>query len=433
MRMVDIILEKRAGYALTDEEICYFVENYTAGAIPDYQASAFTMAVCFQGMDERETVTLTRAMAASGDTLDLSSLGERSADKHSTGGVGDKTSLIVAPIVASLGGKIAKLSGRGLGHTGGTVDKLASIPGMQTTLPSDRFIAQAQAIGLALIGQTENLTPADKKLYALRDATGTVESIPLIVSSIMSKKLAAGAHNILLDVKVGNGAFMKTEKQARELARQMVAIGNACGRRTAALITNMDAPLGNCVGNALEVFEAVRVLTEKAKGDLWDVSKALASELSALVLGIPIDEAERRVECAVKSGAAFEKMKQWVAAQGGDTRVLNDPEKLLTATCRIDVTSAADGWVNEVNAYDIGVAAALLGAGRATKEDVIDPGAGIVLHKKTGAAVRRGERLLTLYTDRPQTVKQAQTIALKAYTVGATPPTPKPLIIDRIV
>lgn len=427
MRMYDIILKKRNGEELTDDEIAFFIDGYTKGEIPDYQASALMMAIFYKGMTDRETVCLTDRMAHSGDTVDLSRFGEMSVDKHSTGGVGDKTSLIVAPIVASLGGKVTKMSGRGLGHTGGTVDKLESISGYNTSLSPDAFLSQVERVGMAIIGQTGNLTPADKKLYALRDVTATVDSIPLITSSIMSKKIAAGSHNIVLDVKVGSGAFMKTPRDAEILAKKMVQIGKACGRNIAAVITDMDSPLGNNVGNALEVAETVSVLKNEKKGDLRDVSVALATEMVSLVFGLAHDEAEKKVVAAIEDGSALEKMKEWIAAQGGDVSQIEDTSLLPRAKFGFDVLSDADGYITEMNAEEIGKASVMLGAGRASKEDKIDYAAGIVIHKKVGDEVKKGDLIATLYYNNgsPDNAAKCYLSALKIE--SAQKPTP-PLI-----
>ena len=397
--MYDIIRKKRDGGELSDEEISFFVSGYTRGEIPDYQASALCMAIFFRGMSERETVALTKFMATSGDTVDLSRFGDFTIDKHSTGGVGDKTSLVICPIVSSLGCKVAKMTGRGLGHTGGTVDKLESIPGYRTTLTEDEFMAQVERVGIALVGQSANLTPADKKLYALRDVTATVDSIPLITSSIMSKKLAAGSKNIVLDVKVGSGAFMKTADDAKLLAENMVKIGKSCGRNIAALLTDMDRPLGNAVGNSLEVIEATEVLRGKKRGDLYDVCVALATEMTALVKKIPAEQARSLVVGSIESGAAFEKMKEWISAQGGDASYLEDTSKFPKAAHVIPIISERDGYISHMNAEQIGIAAAILGAGRATKEDTIDFAAGIILCKKTGDKVMRGDVMAYLHTN----------------------------------
>lgn len=432
MRMYDLIHKKRHGGELTGEEIRFFVTGYTKGDIPDYQASALTMAICFQGMTERETALLTDEMAKSGDTVDLSRFGTLSVDKHSTGGVGDKTSLILGPMVAALGGKVTKMSGRGLGHTGGTVDKLESIPGYRTTLSAEEFLEQVERVGLAIIGQSGNLAPADKKLYALRDVTATVESLPLITSSIMSKKLAAGSHNIVLDVKVGSGAFMKTREDAEKLAGEMVKIGRACGRQVSALITNMDTPLGCAVGNALEVKEAIGVLKNEISGDLRDICIALAAEMAALVKNIPVEEAKVLAEQTLLDGTAFEKMKAWVEAQGGDTRVLDTPALFLAAKYQQEVISDRDGYITGMNAEEIGLISVLLGAGRASKEDVIHPAAGLMLHKKTGDRVKAGEALCTLYTDRKAVIPDATARYLSAITLENCKPEPIPLILSAV-
>ncbi len=432
MQMYDIIRKKRDGGELTEEELRAFITAYTAGQVPDYQVSALLMAVFFRGMTRRETVTLTDAMAHSGDTLDLSCFGELSVDKHSTGGVGDKTTLIVAPLVAALGGKVAKMSGRGLGHTGGTVDKLESIPGYRTDLSREEFLRQVETVGVAVIGQTGNLTPADKKLYALRDVTATVDSIPLITSSIMSKKLAAGSHNIVLDVKVGSGALMKTPEQAETLAREMVQIGRDCGRRVAALLTNMDVPLGNAVGNALEVQEAVQVLRGESRGDLRAVCVALATEMMRLLHGWTAQEAATHVEQALDSGVAFHKMEEWIAAQGGDSRCLTDTTRLPQAAYSLDVLASTSGYITAMDAEQIGHAAVMLGAGRLQKEDSIDPAAGIILHRKTGERVEAGEPLCTLYANRPEKLDAAAEAYRKALTVSPNAPTSQPLVYDII-
>jgi len=432
MQMYDIILKKRGGSELSDREISFFIEGYTKGEIPDYQASALMMAIFFKGMSKRETVTLTQCMAHSGDTVDLSRFGTLSVDKHSTGGVGDKTSLIVAPIVAALGGKVSKMSGRGLGHTGGTVDKLESVPGYRTTLSEEEFLSQVDRIGLALIGQSGNLTPADKKLYALRDVTATVDSIPLITSSIMSKKLAAGSHNIVLDVKVGSGAFMKNETDAEELATQMVDIGKSCGRNIAAVLTNMDIPLGNAVGNALEVKEAIEVLRGDKKGDLYEVCITLATQMISLTFGADEKEAGEKVLSALESGAAFEKMKQWIAAQGGDVSYVEDPSRFPESKFSFDVSSDRSGYVTAMDAETIGSIGVLLGAGRASKEDTIDHAAGILLHKKVGDRVEKGEVLCTLYTDRASVQENATERYLAALTIKPTPPERAPLVYKII-
>ena len=388
MRMVDLIEKKRDGGVLTDDEIRFIIKGFTDGSIPDYQMSAFAMTVFYKGMTDHETAVLTDAMMRSGDTVDLSRFGDKSVDKHSTGGVGDKTTLIVAPIVSSLGGKMAKMSGRGLGHTGGTVDKLESIPGYQTTLSAEAFMQQVEDVGVAVIGQSGNLTPADKKLYALRDVTATIDSLPLITSSIMSKKLAAGAHSIVLDVKIGSGAFMKTLEDGQKLAESMVRIGKACGRNVVAVMSNMDIPLGFYIGNALEVREAVEVLRGHGCPDLTGVCITLAANMLHLCNGWPIEEATKQAEEAISSGRAFEQMKRWIAAQGGDARVLDDVSLLPQAAVQYELKAPQAGYIHHMDAQKIGESSAILGAGRKTKDDAIDFAAGIVLKEKTGAKVR---------------------------------------------
>lgn len=431
MRMVDIIQKKRDGGALTDEEIRFVIQGYTGGAIPDYQMSAWAMAVYFKGMTDHETAVLTEAMMHSGDTVDLSCFGGLSVDKHSTGGVGDKTTLIVAPIVASLGGKLAKMSGRGLGHTGGTVDKLESIPGFHATLSAEDFQKQVEDVGVAVIGQSGNLTPADKKLYALRDVTATIDSIPLIASSIMSKKLAAGAKSIVLDVKCGSGAFMKTEADGKRLAEKMVAIGKACGRNVAALITNMDIPLGNNVGNALEVMEAVEVLKGKP-GDLREICTALASTLLSLCHGWSHEDAVKSVDEVLETGRALQTMEAWIAAQGGDAKALTDFSRLPQASVCRGVKAPRGGYLTHMDAEKIGISSSLLGAGRMKKEDPIDYAAGIVLEKKTGDWVNAGETLAWFYTNDESRLQGAEDLFLSALAWGETAPAQAPLIYEIV-
>ncbi|MBO4423039.1 MAG: thymidine phosphorylase [Clostridia bacterium] len=432
MRMSDIILKKRNGGVLSDEEIKFFIDGYTRGQIPDYQASALCMAVYFRGMNEEETVTLTKCMAGSGDMLDLCRFGDLTSDKHSTGGVGDKTTLIVAPIAASLGAYVTKMSGRGLGHTGGTVDKLESIPGYRTSLPEEEFLRTAEKTHIAVIGQTGNLTPADKKLYALRDVTATVDSIPLITASIMSKKLAAGSKNIVLDVKYGSGAFMKTTEDAERLAENMVKIGKGCGRNVTAVLTNMDIPLGSSVGNALEVKEAIRVLKGEQNDELTEVCVTLASEMVSQVRKIPADEARVLVKKAISDGSAFEKMKEWIAAQGGDAESLSDTELLPSAPLIYPVIADRSGYMTGTDAQLIGHAAMLLGAGRASKEDTIDPAAGIVMKKKPGDFVKAGEAICMLHTSDVKTIPSAEAEMRRAVSFGDTAPEHEPLIYKII-
>lgn len=397
MRMYDIIHKKRCGLALDEAEIRFFVEGYTRGDIPDYQASALCMAICCRGMTSGETAVLTDAIMRSGDVVDLSMFGDLSVDKHSTGGVGDKTSLIVAPVVASLGGKMAKMSGRGLGHTGGTVDKLESIAGYRTSMTREEFIETVKNVGVCVVGQSGDLAPADKKLYALRDVTATVDCVPLIASSIMGKKLAAGAKSIVLDVKAGSGAFMKTVDDARKLADEMIRVGTMCGRNVRALVTNMDIPLGHNVGNSLEVVEAVRVLRGEQKGDLYEICVALASNLVSMFKKISVQESQLMVAKSIESGAAFAKMKEWIAAQGGDVSMIEDTSKLPRAPYSREIASPCDGYISHMNTEGIGLCASLLGAGRVNKGDSIDFGAGIELAKKTGDYVGKGEKIATLH------------------------------------
>ncbi len=433
MRIYDILQKKRNGLSLTDAEISYFITEYTAGNLPDYQASALLMAIVCRGMNTEETVALTRAMMLSGDTVDLSALGDRTVDKHSTGGVGDKTTLILAPIVASAGATVAKMSGRGLGHTGGTIDKLESIPGYRTTLSQDAFLSQVSRIGIAVIGQSGNLAPADKKLYALRDVTATVDSIPLIASSIMSKKLAAGSRSIVLDVKVGSGAFMKTEEDARALAREMVSIGVGCGRRIRACLSDMDLPLGYAIGNALEVREAREVLRGSGPADLREVCVTLAANMLALSLGMTETEARAAAENALTSGKALEKASEWIIAQGGDARVLEEDSYLPLRATESVLLAERDGYITHMDAEGIGVAAMLLGAGRLRKEDDIDPAAGIVLTRKTGDYVKRGEEIARLYSNLPTArVEEAHRRLYAALALSEEKPISRPLILDIV-
>ena len=355
------------------------------------------MAICCRGMTSEETAVLTDAIMCSGDVVDLSMFGDLSVDKHSTGGVGDKTSLIVAPVVASLGGKMAKMSGRGLGHTGGTVDKLESIAGYRTSMTREEFIDTIKNVGVCVVGQSGDLAPADKKLYALRDVTATVDCVPLIASSIMGKKLAAGAKSIVLDVKAGSGAFMKTVDDARKLADEMIRVGTMCGRNVRALVTNMDIPLGHNVGNSLEVVEAVRVLRGEQKGDLYEICVALASNLVSMFKKISVQESQLMVAKSIESGAAFAKMKEWIAAQGGDVSMIEDTSKLPRAPYSREIASPCDGYISHMNTEGIGLCASLLGAGRVNKGDSIDFGAGIELAKKTGDYVGKGEKIATLH------------------------------------
>ena len=401
MRMVDIIEKKRDGQELTTAEINFFIEGYTKGEIPDYQASALAMAIYFQDMNDRECADLTRAMVESGDTIDLSAIDGVKVDKHSTGGVGDTTTLVLAPLVASLGVPVAKMSGRGLGHTGGTIDKLESIAGFHVELTREQFIDLVNRDKVAVIGQSGNLTPADKKLYALRDVTGTINSIPLIASSIMSKKIAAGADAIVLDVKTGDGAFMKTQEDAEKLAHAMVRIGNHVGRKTIAIISDMSQPLGFAIGNALEVKEAIETLQGKGPKDLTELVLTLGSQMVILAgKAKTSEEAKEMLLDAIHSGKALAKFKEFLANQGGDASIVDDLTKLPQAKYKIELPAKQSGYISRMVADEIGVASMILGAGRATKEDVIDLAVGLVLHKKVGDKVEEGESILTIYSNR---------------------------------
>ncbi len=428
MRMYDIIHKKRDGQELSDNEIKIFIDGYTRGDIPDYQASVLCMAIYYSGMSERETATLTHCMAYSGDTVDLSMFGSLSVDKHSTGGVGDKTTLILAPIVASLGGKVAKMSGRGLGHTGGTVDKLESIEGFRTSLPADEFLGQVDKVGVAVIGQTGNLAPADKKLYALRDVTATVDSLPLIASSIMSKKIAAGSHSIVLDVKFGSGAFMKSAPEAEKLAREMVAIGTNCGRRMAALITDMDIPLGYAIGNSLEVKEAIEVLSGRGPDDLRSICTELASVMLSLCHGWSIEESRKNVIDAIDSGKALEKFKEWISAQGGNAKWIENVSLFPAAPFEIEVKSKVSGFITHMDTEAIGTVGVILGAGRERKGDNIDMSAGILLKRKTGDFVDAGDTIASLFTSRTDIEETAVAQFLSALKFGDAAPQKQPLV-----
>lgn len=400
MNILEIILKKRNGGELSGEEIKYFVDGYVSEAISDYQISALLMAIWFRGMTDRETTDLTMAMAESGDMIDLSSIPGVKVDKHSTGGVADTTTLITAPLAAACGAKVAKMSGRGLGHTGGTLDKLESIPGFNINLTMDDFIRNVSDCGLSVIGQTKNLVPADKMLYALRDVTGTVDNISLIASSVMSKKLAAGSDAIVLDVKTGSGAFMKSVKDSAALARIMVEIGKRAGRKTVALVTDMNQPLGNAIGNALEVREAVEILQGGHDGDLKTLSCALAAEM-VLLAGLAEDrsEAEIKVADALASGRALERFGMMINAQGGDVRVVHDTSLLPKASRRLPVTAANGGIISSIDAEAIGASAQLLGAGRFKKSDIIDPAVGIWMHIRLGDIVEKGDALCTIHAN----------------------------------
>ena len=413
--MYDIIDRKKNGEELTKSEIEYFVGGFTRGEIPDYQASALLMAIWFCGMNDRELADLTLSMAHSGDMINLDAVDGFTVDKHSTGGVGDKTTLIVAPAVAACGGKVAKMSGRGLGFTGGTIDKLESIPGFNTSVGEKEFIDNVNKIGLCIAGQTGEIAPADKKIYALRDVTATVDSIPLIASSIMSKKLAAGSKGIVLDVKCGSGAFMKTYEDAKLLAEKMTAIGQRAGRKTVALITNMDIPLGRAVGNALEVKEAVKILKNEQKDELYEVSVALAAHMLSLVNSKDIYECDKMIRLAIENGSALEKLKEAVGAQGGDISYIDDTSKFIDASVCIEYKAEKSGYINKIDAQKIGRASVLLGAGREKKDDVIDFGAGIYLCKKTGDEVREGDTVARLYTNKNEYADSALAVIKEAF------------------
>ena len=432
MRMYDIILKKRANLPLTDEEIRFVIDGYVKGEIPDYQVSALLMTIVFNGMNARELGTLTLAMAQSGNMVDLSNIDGITVDKHSTGGVGDKTTLIIAPLVAACGGKVAKMSGRGLGHTGGTIDKMESIPNLKVSLEKDAFINQVNKIGLAVIGQSEGLAPADKKLYALRDVTGTVDSIPLIASSVMSKKLASGAQAILLDVKVGSGAFMKNIEDARELAKAMVDIGKGNGRSIKAILTDMDRPLGHAIGNALEIREVIDTLKGHGPEDLTHECIIMAAHMLVLSHICDYETALSRVQEALDSGAALERLRMMIDAQGGDSRVIDDESLLAIGKFTYDVTAPQDGYITYMNTEQCGIASVMLGAGRTVKDGPIDYSAGIVMHKKTGDAVRMGERIATLYASDESLFTNAAQTYLAAITIGNTAPKVVDTILDVV-
>jgi pyrimidine-nucleoside phosphorylase len=426
MRMVDLIAKKRDGHALTKEEIEFIIRGYTNGDIPDYQMSAFAMAVFFRGMTEEETAALTMAMVHSGDVIDLSKIEGIKVDKHSTGGVGDTTTLVLGPLVASVGVPVAKMSGRGLGHTGGTIDKLESVPGFHVEIDNNQFIELVNKNKIAIIGQTGNLTPADKKLYALRDVTATVNSIPLIASSIMSKKIAAGADAIVLDVKTGAGAFMKDLEGAKQLAKAMVEIGKRVGRKTMAVISDMSQPLGYAVGNALEVKEAIDTLKGKGPEDLQELCLTLGSYMVYLAeKASSLEEARALLETSIQEGKALETFKVFLKAQGGDASVVDDPSKLPQAKYQWELEAPEDGYVAEIIADEVGTAAMLLGAGRATKESTIDLSVGLALRKKVGDPVKKGESLVTIYsnTENIEEVKQKLAKSIRISQIPVAKPT----------
>lgn len=400
MRAVDIIIKKKLGESLNSEEVHFMIDGYVKGQIPDYQMSALLMAICFQGLDKDEKLAFTMEMLHSGEEVDLSEIDGICVDKHSTGGVGDKTSLVVAPLVAACGLKMAKMSGRGLGHTGGTLDKIEAIPGCRINLTSEEFFRQVKEIGLAIIGQTKNITPADKKLYALRDVTGTVESVGLIASSIMSKKIASGAKHIILDVKVGDGAFMKTMDDAINLAKTMVEIGKGAGRTVECVLTNMDEPLGNAVGNSLEVIEAIETLKGRGPKDFTNLCYEVTSELLLMTeICKTKEEAYQMILDKINSGEALDKLRMMIKYQGGNTQVISDYSLFKKAKTVIEVKATRDGYIKRIEALQIGTAAMLLGAGRETKEAEVDPSVGIIMNKKVGDEVRAGDVLAYLYSN----------------------------------
>lgn len=433
MQMLDLIRRKREGQALSPAEIEAMIRDYTAGIIPDYQMAAFLMAVYFRGLDREETAALTRAMIASGEQIEWSSIPGVKVDKHSTGGVADTTTLVLAPLVAAAGVPVVKMSGRGLGHTGGTIDKLESIPGFRVQLTREEMIRQVKEIGLAVTAPTGKLAPADGKLYALRDVTATVESIPLIASSVMSKKIAAGADAIVLDVKVGSGAFMPDLESARELARIMVDLGREMGRRVVAVITNMDEPLGMMVGNALEVREAIAVLSGGGPRELREVCLTLGSQMLLLAGATGSDgEARRRLEELLTGGAALAKFRRFIAAQGGDPAVVDRPELLPRATEQVTIAAPSSGYISAVQARLVGEVAMLLGAGRITKESPIDLAVGIELKKRLGDYVNAGEPLAVFHVNDRANLEAARERFLAAYILAAAPPTPQPLVYEII-
>ena len=428
MLMVDIIRKKRDGGTLTKQEIDFFINGYVKGQIPDYQVSALMMAIFYQGMNDEETGNLTLAMLNSGEKLDLSSIAGFKVDKHSTGGVGDKTSLVLTPMVAACGVPVAKMSGRGLGHTGGTIDKLESFPGFSTAITNEQFINNVNTVGISIMGQTKDLAPADKLLYALRDVTATVDNMSLIASSIMSKKLAAGADGIVLDVKSGSGAFMKNDEDAFELAKKMVAIGKHSGVRTMAVISDMDQPLGRAVGNAIEVREAIDTLRGKGPDDLKELCLTLGSYMVSFAKDTSPQEAREMLTDALESGRALDKFADFIAAQGGKHEDVYDTDNLPKASKSVEFTAPVDGYVSSIMSEDIGTASLLLGGGRRSKEDVIDLSVGIYLNKKVGEECRKGECIATLYGNDDAKISEGYERLKKAYGFSDTPVSPSKLI-----
>ena len=433
MRMYDLIMKKRNGGVLSKDEIYFMIEEYTRGNIRDYQMSAMMMAIYFVGMNEEETLHLTMAMAQSGDMLNLSGIDGVKVDKHSTGGVGDKTSLALTPMVSACGVKIAKMSGRGLGHTGGTIDKLESFPGFSTDISTQKFISNVNEIGIAIMGQTKELAPADKMLYALRDVTATVDNMSLIASSIMSKKLAAGADAIVLDVKTGSGAFMKKQEDAFALAREMVSLGKNAGRNTLAVVSDMDQPLGNAIGNALEVKEAIDTLKGQGPADFTELCITIGA-LMLIAGGVASTEQEARsqLEQVIKDGRALDKLAEFVKAQGGDERAVYHPELLAKAAYEEAILTPSEGYVQKIICDEAGIASLILGGGRETKESVIDLSVGIILNKKVGAKVKTGEELATLYANDYEKLKAAKERLLGAYRIGQEKPELRNVIIGVV-
>lgn len=433
MRMYDLIMKKRNGHELSEKEIRYMITEYTADRIPDYQMSAMMMAIYFQGMSEEETLYLTMAMAESGEMLDLSGIQGVKVDKHSTGGVGDKTSLALTPMVAACGVKIAKMSGRGLGHTGGTIDKLESFPGFSTGISTEEFIDHVNTIGISIMGQTKDLAPADKKLYALRDVTATVDQMSLIASSIMSKKLAAGADAIVLDVKTGSGAFMKTREDALALAKEMVQLGKNAGRKTIAVVSNMDQPLGNTVGNALEVREAIDTLNGNGPRDFTELVMTLGSYM--LLAGGKADKEEtarRMLRQVVEDGSALRKLAEFVKAQGGDESYVYEPEKLPCAKIRKELLARVDGYIQKIVCDEVGICSLILGGGRETKESQIDLSVGIRLIQKVGKYVHKGDVLAEVFANDCQKLEEAMTRLQQAYHIGPDEAKEQNVILDVV-
>ncbi len=432
MRMYDIIRKKRDGGELTTQEIKFFIDGYVKGEIPDYQASALLMAIFFKGMNFQETADLTFAVRDSGQRLDFSAIKGVRVDKHSTGGVGDKTSLVVAPLVASLGVKVAKMSGRGLGHTGGTIDKLEAIPGFRTDLSEEEFLNNVNKIGVCIVGQNKDLAPADKKLYALRDVTATVDSLPLVVSSIMGKKLAADDDCIVLDVKTGSGAFAKSLEDSRTLAKVMVDIGKQAGKKMLALITDMDRPLGNAIGNTLEVKEAIDTLNGHGPEDFTEICVILATNMLYLAGKGSMEECEKMVKAAIADKRALDTFKKMVVAQGGDVSFIDNPDKFATAPHKRSVKAQKSGYIHHVDTEGYGISSLLLGAGRNTKEENIDFAAGIVLKKKTGDYVKEGEELCMMYTSDEKRFDGAVNKFYESTVILSDEPKKRPLVLDRV-